>query len=126
MYTFNLKCLLYTIDNLQYILNLPMYILSIDYTTRVSGAEDREHLINVLLDKSHSKVWTIDNFVSADECQVLMEQGRYVLLVHAYIISTCIHVYIYSFAICNPYIKRMYTNENSLTMQCIHELYNYC
>ena len=81
-----------------------MYILSLDYTTRVSGAEDREHLINVLLDKSHSKVWTIDNFVSTDECQVLMEQGRYGIYNKYASMSTYLCSYIHSYTILHTLI----------------------
>ena len=36
---------------------------------------DREYEVNVLLDKNHSKIWTVDNFVSKEECDVFVEHG---------------------------------------------------
>jgi hypothetical protein len=36
---------------------------------------DREYEVNVLLDKNNSKIWTVDNFVSKEECNVFIEHG---------------------------------------------------
>ena len=44
-------------------------------TTLQYRGMDREYEVNVLLDKNHSKIWTVDNFVSKDECDVLVEHG---------------------------------------------------
>ena len=32
--------------------------------------------MNVHLDTSHAKIWTVDNFITDDECKVLMDHGR--------------------------------------------------
>ena len=32
--------------------------------------------VNILLDKDHAKIWTVDDFVSPEECDVLIKYGR--------------------------------------------------
>jgi hypothetical protein len=44
-------------------------------TTLQYRGMDREYEVNVLLDKNHSKIWTVDNFVSKEECDVFIEHG---------------------------------------------------
>jgi hypothetical protein len=44
-------------------------------TTLQYRGMDREYAVNVLLDKNHSKIWTVDNFVSKEECDVFIEHG---------------------------------------------------
>jgi hypothetical protein len=44
-------------------------------TTLQYRGMDREYEVNVLLDKNHSKIWTVDNFVSKEECDVFVEHG---------------------------------------------------
>jgi hypothetical protein len=44
-------------------------------TTLQYRGVDREYKVNVLLDKIRSKIWTVDNFVSKEECDVLVEHG---------------------------------------------------
>ncbi len=34
------------------------------------------YTVNVFLDMSHAKIWTIDNFVTDEECSILMTHGR--------------------------------------------------
>ena len=44
-------------------------------TTLQHRGVDRDYEVNVLLDKNNSKIWTVDNFVSKEECDVLVEHG---------------------------------------------------
>jgi hypothetical protein len=44
-------------------------------TTLQYRGMDREYEVNVLLDKNNSKIWTVDNFVSKEECDVFVEHG---------------------------------------------------
>jgi hypothetical protein len=44
-------------------------------TTLQYRGMDREYEVNVLLDKNNSKIWTVDNFVSKEECDVFIEHG---------------------------------------------------
>ena len=44
-------------------------------TTLQYRGMDREYEVNVLLDKNRSKIWTVDNFVSKEECDVFIEHG---------------------------------------------------
>jgi len=44
-------------------------------TTLQYRGMDREYEVDVLLDKNNSKIWTVDNFVSKEECDVFIEHG---------------------------------------------------
>ena len=44
------------------------------YTTSLADMEDVE--VKVLLNKSHSKVWVVDQFVTDAECNVLLKHGK--------------------------------------------------
>lgn len=46
------------------------------YTYTPVGEGQTPHIVNVYLNRPHSKIWTIDNFVTDEECRVLMEHGR--------------------------------------------------
>jgi 2OG-Fe(II) oxygenase superfamily len=38
--------------------------------------DDVEYQLDVLLEMTNAKIWTVSNFISDDECNILMEQGR--------------------------------------------------
>lgn len=38
--------------------------------------DNKNYEINLLLDEDRSKIWLIDNFVTDEECEVLMETAR--------------------------------------------------
>jgi len=44
-------------------------------TTLQYRGVDREYEVNVLLDKTRSKIWTVNNFVSKEECDLFIEHG---------------------------------------------------
>ena len=37
---------------------------------------DKDVQVNVLLNKTHSKIWTVDNFISDAECDILQKHGK--------------------------------------------------
>ena len=45
------------------------------YST-IFNDHDRSLQINMLLDNSHAKIWTIDNLINDDECESLMDNAR--------------------------------------------------
>ena len=40
------------------------------------GIDNKQYTINILLNRSHAKVWTVDDMISDDECVALMTEGR--------------------------------------------------
>ena len=55
-------------DNME--TSVPIYT----YTTSLADMEDVH--VKVLLNKTHSKVWTVDNFITDAECNVLQKHGK--------------------------------------------------
>jgi len=52
-------------------------IFDYDYELPTLDESQKKTLkVNVHLDTSHAKIWTVDNFITDDECKILMDHGR--------------------------------------------------
>lgn len=43
------------------------------YDVRIEG---KNHKVNILLDMDHAKIWSVDNFITQNECDVLIKHGK--------------------------------------------------
>lgn len=46
------------------------------YSYKVSVADAEDLTVDVLLNKTHSKIWKVDNFITDAECDVLQKHGK--------------------------------------------------
>ena len=38
--------------------------------------DDKPYTVDILLDSSHAKIWKIDNFITDEECDILVKHGK--------------------------------------------------
>lgn len=71
-------------DNMTTTAPLQQYNISLEsilkdgfYDEMINGdGRNNSYTVNVLLDKDNAKIWTVDNFVTPEECEVLIKYGR--------------------------------------------------